>query len=240
MEVKTFIDINFGSVRSLLIDGEPFFVASDIASCLGYKNSYNIVMKNCGNIKKEKICIKDNMVRDVNCIDYDNVVRLANNCLSRRSGGFLEWFHSHIMPSFNEVGYGGPKNDAGDTLYKKLLEIQAAERDIVIEALNMKSDFELKMKRFDDANLKAKPDDSGVRESISTPSVLLKKLNVRVSVCDFYLALMNKGYVNFIKGRRRLTESGLKYGRNIVKNNSTRIMFFDDKFSSLIKEVGLK
>lgn len=35
-EIKMFENTEFGSVRTAVIDGEPFFVGKDVASILGY------------------------------------------------------------------------------------------------------------------------------------------------------------------------------------------------------------
>lgn len=42
-ELQIFNNEEFGNVRSLVIDNEPWFVGKDVAEALGYKNS-----KKCG------------------------------------------------------------------------------------------------------------------------------------------------------------------------------------------------
>lgn len=37
-EIKVFENKNFGTMRTLTIDGEPWFVGKDVAQTLGYKN----------------------------------------------------------------------------------------------------------------------------------------------------------------------------------------------------------
>lgn len=37
--ITTFNNEEFGNVRTLTIDGEPWFVGKDIAECLGYTNT---------------------------------------------------------------------------------------------------------------------------------------------------------------------------------------------------------
>ena len=38
-ELKIFQNEEFGEVRTVTIDGEPWFVGKDVASALGYKNT---------------------------------------------------------------------------------------------------------------------------------------------------------------------------------------------------------
>lgn len=42
-EIKVFSSPEFGSVRTMLIDGEPFFVGKDVATILGYKDTADAV-----------------------------------------------------------------------------------------------------------------------------------------------------------------------------------------------------
>ena len=39
-EIKIFNNPEFGNVRTVLIDGEPWFVGNDISKALGYKDLY--------------------------------------------------------------------------------------------------------------------------------------------------------------------------------------------------------
>lgn len=72
------IEINGQTVRIINIDGEKWYIASDIAKCLGYKRPNNAIKQNCKNaILKEKI-IKDSMGRlqNANIINQGDILRL--------------------------------------------------------------------------------------------------------------------------------------------------------------------
>ena len=43
-EVQVFNNEEFGEVRSITINGEPWFVGKDIATALGYRNSSKAVI----------------------------------------------------------------------------------------------------------------------------------------------------------------------------------------------------
>ena len=52
-EIKIFEHEQFGKVRTILIDGQPWFVGKDVADALGYSKSRNAIAKpiffnNCG------------------------------------------------------------------------------------------------------------------------------------------------------------------------------------------------
>lgn len=44
-EIVLFNNPNFGQVRTLMIDGEPWFVGKDIASKLGYTDTFGALKK---------------------------------------------------------------------------------------------------------------------------------------------------------------------------------------------------
>lgn len=41
--IKTFTNNNFGTVRTICHDGEPWFVGKDVAAILGYKKPTNAI-----------------------------------------------------------------------------------------------------------------------------------------------------------------------------------------------------
>ena len=43
-ELQVFNNAEFGSVRSLMVNGEPYFVGKDVAEILGYSNSRKALM----------------------------------------------------------------------------------------------------------------------------------------------------------------------------------------------------
>lgn len=44
--IQIFSNNEFGEIRTIIIDNEPFFVGNDCAKALGYKNLYNGISKN--------------------------------------------------------------------------------------------------------------------------------------------------------------------------------------------------
>lgn len=44
-ELKIFKNEEFGEVRTMLVNGEPYFVGKDVASVLGYSNTRNAILQ---------------------------------------------------------------------------------------------------------------------------------------------------------------------------------------------------
>lgn len=50
--LQVFNNKEFGSIRTINIDGKPWFVANDIAKALGYSNARDAVSKHCKGVAK--------------------------------------------------------------------------------------------------------------------------------------------------------------------------------------------
>lgn len=51
--ITTFNNEEFGNVRTLTIDGDPWFVGKDIAECLGYSKARNAISSHVDNEDKK-------------------------------------------------------------------------------------------------------------------------------------------------------------------------------------------
>lgn len=106
-ELKIFENEEFGQIRILLIDGEPWFVGTEIAKILGYTKSHNAL--------KMHIDLDDSLKQGV----IDRVGRMQETILINESGlyslilssklstakKFKRWVTSEILPSIR--AYGG-------------------------------------------------------------------------------------------------------------------------------------
>lgn len=59
MEILTFNYENAGDIRTLDIDGEVWFVGTDVASLLGYKNTRQVLSTHVDNEDKTSVQIQD-------------------------------------------------------------------------------------------------------------------------------------------------------------------------------------
>ena len=57
-EIKVFENEEFGSVRTMVIDGEPWFVGKDIADALGYAKSRNALAQHVDTEDKTQALIQ--------------------------------------------------------------------------------------------------------------------------------------------------------------------------------------
>ena len=95
---KTFSNNEFGEIRVLEIENEPWFVGKDVADALGYSNSSKAVSMHCKHIRKEMIDVsskKRKMVKtQTSLILEDDVYRLIQNSKTKPSqfkNFFIKW-----------------------------------------------------------------------------------------------------------------------------------------------------
>ena len=58
-EIKIFENEEFGSVRTLEINGKPYFVGKDVADILGYQNGSRDINRHVDEDDREKVMIFD-------------------------------------------------------------------------------------------------------------------------------------------------------------------------------------
>ena len=54
-ELRAFTKEEFGTVRTMIIDGEPWFVGKEVAECLGYANARDALKKHVDDEDKRLI-----------------------------------------------------------------------------------------------------------------------------------------------------------------------------------------
>ena len=65
-ELQVFSNEDFGSVRTLIINDQPHFVARDVATALGYVNKSDAIMKHCKGVVKRDIPTSADFLAKVN------------------------------------------------------------------------------------------------------------------------------------------------------------------------------
>ena len=68
-EIRTFENEQFGSIRTIMIDGEPWFVGKDVAKILGYRNTRKALLDHLDeDDKNDGVTIRDSIGRKQNPI----------------------------------------------------------------------------------------------------------------------------------------------------------------------------
>ena len=105
-EVKVFQNLEFGSVRTVNIDGAPWFVGKDVANILGYSNSRKAIGDHVDD--EDKVITKCNTIRGVQNIAIINESGLYSLILSSKlpsAKRFKRWVASEILPSIRKDAF---------------------------------------------------------------------------------------------------------------------------------------
>lgn len=131
-EVKLFEKEEFGLIRTVEVGGKPYFVASDVARALGYKDQTNAIKQHCRWVAKHHIPHPQSATKtlEVNVIPQGDVIRLTAKSEVEGAEKFESWIFDEVIPSvLNNGGYiAGQETMTDDELLEKALLV--AQRKI--------------------------------------------------------------------------------------------------------------
>ncbi len=91
----------FGMIRTITKDGEPWFIASDIAKALGYEKPRDAVAQHCK--KVNKFSYRDSP-QPYNIIPETDVYRLIMRSNLPNAVKFQDWVCEEVLPSIRKTG----------------------------------------------------------------------------------------------------------------------------------------
>ena len=101
--LQVFKDEEFGSVRTLNIDGHPWLVASDVANALGYSNVRDAISRHCkGVVKHDTPTSSGNQM--ISYINEGDVYRLIMKSKLPSAERFERWVMEEVLPSIRQNG----------------------------------------------------------------------------------------------------------------------------------------
>lgn len=95
-------------IRTVEIDGEIWFVASDVAKILGYKNAPDAIARHC----KHKGIVKHDSLKSetgslLTLINEPNLYRLISRSQLESAELFESWIFEEVLPSIRKKGFYG-------------------------------------------------------------------------------------------------------------------------------------
>ena len=105
-EVTIFNNEEFGQVRVVMVNNEPYFVAKDIATVLGYKDPKNTVKNRCKRGRVSQIPHPQNPDKtlDVTVIPESDIYRLIIGSKLKSAQKFENWVMDEVLPSIRKHG----------------------------------------------------------------------------------------------------------------------------------------
>jgi prophage antirepressor-like protein len=104
-EIMLFKHEEFGEVRTLMIDEEPWFVGIDIANNLGYQNGSRDIGRHVDEDDRKKDMIFDgNQKKETIIINESGLYSLVLSSKLPKAKEFKHWVTSKILPSLRKHG----------------------------------------------------------------------------------------------------------------------------------------
>lgn len=239
-QIQTFTNEQFGQIRTVLIDGEPWFVGKDVATSLGYSNPAKAIRDHVDEEDKlgERIVLSG-QTREAILVNESGLYSLILSSKLPTAKVFKRWVTSEVLPSIRKTGgYATP-----EAIYKTLTEPK--NLIIVLETL---AEEQAKNKRLTAENavlsVKVKYYDAILASSESLPITQIAKdygmsaVTLNKLLCDMdiqfkrcgtwilYQDYANKGYTqtktfiineNQTKSYTTWTQKGRLFLYNILK-----------------------
>lgn len=104
-ELQTFSNSEFGNIRTLTIDFEPWFVGKDIADALGYERTDNALRRHVDNEDKLMHQISaSGQNRNMIIINESGLYSLILSSKLPNAKKFKRWVTSEVLPAIRKTG----------------------------------------------------------------------------------------------------------------------------------------
>lgn len=146
-ELQVFKNQEFGSVRTLTLNDEPWFVGKDVAIILGYKKPENAIANHVDDDDKTTTLIQgtgSNYKSKTMIINESGLYALIFGSKLESAQKFKRWVTSEVLPALRKTGQYQVKELSGQELMAKaLIEAQSvlAAKDKQIEEMKPKVVF---------------------------------------------------------------------------------------------------
>lgn len=142
LDLTVFTNEEFGEVRTLMIEGEPWFVGKDVVDILGYRNGSRDINRHVDEEDKRKIMLFDgNQDKETIIINESGIYSLILSSKMPNAKKFKRWVTKEVLPSIRKTGgYKVPTSPAEQI---KLLATGFSDHESRIENLeqNMVIDY---------------------------------------------------------------------------------------------------
>ena len=115
-DIQIFNNPEFGDIRTVIIDGEPWFVGRDLATVLGYAKPETAIRNNVdkGDTLKQGISDSNNHIQQMLVINEAGMYALIFGSKLESAKKFKKWVTSEVLPSIRRTGgYEIPKDTDG-------------------------------------------------------------------------------------------------------------------------------
>lgn len=198
-ELRVFENAEFGSVRTVEIEGKPYFVGNDVAKALGYIETAKAIRTHCKGVSEMDIPTKGGLQK-MKIIPEGDLYRLITHSKLPSAERFESWVFDEVLPSIRKNGgyISGQETMSDDELLAKALMVaqnKIAERDRQIAEQDKRIEEMKPSKVFADAVATSK-----TSILIGELAKILKQNGVETGEKRLFSWLRDKGYLISRKG----------------------------------------
>lgn len=104
-ELKIFNNPDFGDIRTMMIEGEPWFVGKDVCRALGYADTYSGVRKNVDAEDKRGCPVGSTSgTQEMIVINESGLYSLIFGSKLESAKKFKKWVTSEVLPAIRKTG----------------------------------------------------------------------------------------------------------------------------------------
>ena len=103
--IKIFENAEFGQVRTVILDGEPWFVGKDVAEALGYKDTDQALRKHVDN--EDKLTSQfdgSGQKREMHIINESGLYSMIFGSKLESAKKFKHWVTAEVLPAIRKTG----------------------------------------------------------------------------------------------------------------------------------------
>ena len=222
-------------VRSLIHNGEPWFVGKDIASSLGYKDTVNALKEHVDNEDKDIIKIMTTSgIQNAVVINESGLYSLIFGSKLETARQFKRWVTSEVLPAIRKTGsYTKPTNEA-ERAQRYLHQTNANTKGLHAESGIIGQQIRLldRVERLADRGLIKKESFLSVVEAFNARARTLEPLvNIREKEIE-----ENAKIMAFVSERLYVTGSDTDY----LDADMLYVLYMDNTDGDLVKSLTFK
>lgn len=144
-DLQIFNNTEFGEIRTIEIDGKPYFVATDVAAALGYATPRDAVSRHCRGVVKRDTPTSSG-IQSMSYINEGDLYRLIMKSKLPSAERFENWVVNEVLPSIRKNGgyIANQENLTPEQIVANALIVAQniiSQKDKQIEQMKPKAEF---------------------------------------------------------------------------------------------------
>lgn len=125
-QIKVFENVDFGKVRIIEMNGEPWFVGKDVAEILGYSNTKKALADHVDpedKMQGDGVTIRDPMGREQHptVINESGLYSLILSSKLQSAKDFKHWVTAEVLPSIRKTGKYSARKEPSESTQARLI-----------------------------------------------------------------------------------------------------------------------